>query len=60
MANTRNAADYDGAVTALKAAGGDTSKLSSHERSLISSLASEHSSRANEARSLIQQHSRKS
>lgn len=59
MGDTRNAADYDGAVTSLKAAGGDTSKLSDHQRSLIKSLGTEHSSRANEARDLIEKHGRK-
>ncbi len=54
MGNTKNKADYDGAVIALEGAKGDASKLSDHNRSLISTLLREASSNGNKVRALVE------
>lgn len=46
----RNSDDYEGAKTALVSAGGDASKLSSHQRSLIEQMSREQSSRGRAVR----------
>lgn len=56
---SRNADDYEGALTSLRAAGGDPSKLSGKNRALVNTLMSESSPRGREAKNLVNEFNRK-